>query len=155
MSQLAVSDDYSLAQRIEKVKLVTMRIQGQLFGIPVEKVQDVLRAQRVARIPLAPPEIFGSINLRGRIVTVLDMRKRLGLPPREEGNPSMFVVVEHKNEHYSLMVDAVGDVVDIPEADIQSIPPNLDSQWHDIATGIWRTKDDLLVVVDVASVIRL
>lgn len=155
MSQFAFSDDVVHAQRGGKVKLVTMRIQGQLFGIPVDKVQDVLRAQKVARVPLAPPEIFGSINLRGRIVTVLNMRKRLGLPPREDDAASMFVVVEHQNEHYSLMVDAVGDVVDIPESDIQSTPPNLDSQWRDIATGIWRTKDDLLVVVDVARVIQL
>lgn len=155
MLQSAIVDDSSSSQHVNKVKLVTMRIQGQLFGISVEHVQDVLRAQKVARIPLAPPEVSGSINLRGRIVTVLDMRRRLGLPPREAGQPSMFVVVEHRHQHYSLVVDAVGEVVDIPAADIRPMPPNMDSQWHDIATGIWRSQEDLLVVVDVASVIKL
>src|SRR5688572_10895735 len=91
--------------------LVTMRVDNQLFGIPVQHVRDVLKEQRVARIPLAAPEIAGSINLCGRIVTVINLRERLKLGPKQDSKPHMFVVVERQNELYSLMVDSVGDVM--------------------------------------------
>src|SRR3954468_19887091 len=76
---------------------VTMSIGGQLFGIPVLKVQDVLGTQIITRVPLAPIEVAGSLNLRGRIVTAVDVRLRLGLPKRENGKTAMSVVVEHEN----------------------------------------------------------
>src|SRR5215813_314004 len=84
---------------------VTMSIADQLFGIPVLKVQDVLGPQTITRVPLAPPEVAGSLNLRGRIVTAIDVRLRLGLEPRANQKPSMSVVVEHDGELYSVLVD--------------------------------------------------
>ena len=82
---------------------VTFTIADQLFGIPVLKVQDVLSSHNITRIPLAPPEIAGSLNLRGRIVTAMDVRLRLGLPPRDR-KASMSIVAEHDGELYSLQV---------------------------------------------------
>src|SRR5437773_6806042 len=90
---------------------VTMTIAEQLFGIPVLQVQDVLGPQRITRIPLAPPEVAGSLNLRGRIVTAIDLRTRLGLPQLTDGKPRMSIVVDHGGELYSLMVDQVGEVL--------------------------------------------
>ena len=92
-------------------EFVTFTIADQLFGIPVLKVQDVLSSYQITRIPLAPPEVMGSLHLRGRVVTAIDMRARLGLPARTDGGDSMSIVAEHEGELYSLVVDAVGEVL--------------------------------------------
>lgn len=128
--------------------LVTMRVNGQLFGVPVQHVRDVLREQKMTKVPLAPKEIAGSINLRGRIVTVINVRARLRLPEKSDGERQMFVVVERHNELYSLMVDDVGDVMNIPHTQIEKTPANMGSGWKEVASGIHRLDDELLVVID-------
>src|SRR5689334_21135697 len=95
---------------------VSIVIGDQLFGIPVLQVQDVLGPQRITRIPLAPPEVAGSLNLRGRIVTAIDIRTRLGLPELADGKKRMSIVVDLGGELYSLMVDSVGEVLSLTEA---------------------------------------
>ncbi len=135
--------------------LVTVRIGGQLFGIPVEHVQDVLRAQNVARIPLAPEEVAGAINLRGRIVTVIDGRKRLRLPPSETEKSPMFVVIEYQGELYSMVVDSVGEVMNIPTAQFESVPANLQGNWREVADGICRLQRELLVIIDIKTLFSL
>lgn len=127
---------------------VTFIIADQLFGIPVLKVQDVLSAHNITRIPLAPPEIAGSLNLRGRIVTAMDVRLRLGLPPREKRS-NMSIVAEHEGELYSLMVDSVGEVLALKGADWERNPPTLDPKFRDYSLGIYRLDEKLLVVLDV------
>ena len=133
---------------------VSMTIAGQLFGIPVLTVQDVLGPQRITRTPLAPPEVAGSLNLRGRIVTALDVRLRLGLPPRPEAERAMSVVVDHRGELFSLMVDSVGEVLSLRAADYERNPPTLDPRWRDFSQGVYRLKGMLLVVLDVAQLLR-
>lgn len=138
---------------------VTMCIDRQMFGIEVKHVRDVLRQQRIIPIPLAPPEIAGSLNLRGRIVTVINLRQRLSLPPRDkmpDGNaaPSTFVVVDHKGDLYSLMVDSVGEVLTASSAKIEKIPTNLNSSWKEIASGIYKLDGELLVLVNVQSLLK-
>ncbi len=137
----------------ETQDFVTFLIAGQLFGIPVLKVQDVLSAHRITRIPLAPPEIAGSLNLRGRIVTALDVRRRLGLPERENQDECMSIVVEHDNELYSLRVDSVGEVLALSGADFERNPPTLDACFREYSDGIYRLDDKLLVVLDVTSLL--
>jgi purine-binding chemotaxis protein CheW len=127
---------------------VTFIIADQLFGIPVLKVQDVLSAHNITRIPLAPPEIAGSLNLRGRIVTAMDVRLRLGLPAREQRS-NMSIVAEHEGELYSLMVDSVGEVLALKGADWERNPPTLDPKFRDYSLGIYRLDGKLLVVLDV------
>ena len=85
----------------ESSDFVTMFVAGQMFGIPVLQVQDVLGEQKITRVPLAPKEVAGSLNLRGRIVTAFDVRTRLGLPPRDKSATNMSVVVDHGGEFYS------------------------------------------------------
>jgi len=129
---------------------VTMFIEGQLFGIPVLVVQDVLGPQRITRIPLAPPEVSGSLNLRGRIVTAIDVRTRLRLPKKKaETGEGMSVVVDMKGELYSLRVDQVGEVLSLPAAKFERNPPTLDPLWREFSTGIYRLDEKLLVVLDV------
>lgn len=134
---------------------VTMTVAGQLFGIPVLFVQDVLGPQRLTRIPLAPPEVAGSLNLRGRIVTAIDVRTRLGLPPRTDDSRGMSVVVDFQGELYSLQIDQVGEVLSLSPDGFESNPPTLDPRWRDISRGIYRLKEQLLVVIDVTQLLNL
>lgn len=133
---------------------VTMSIGGQLFGIPVLKVQDVLGSQTITRVPLAPVEVAGSLNLRGRIVTAVDVRLRLGLPKRENDKGAMSVVVEHENELYSLLVDSVGEVLSLESRDYQRNPPTLNPRLREFSDGIYRLNDSLLVVLSVSSLLN-
>jgi len=134
---------------------VTMTIAGQLFGIPVLQVQDVLGPQRLTRVPLAPVEVAGSLNLRGRIVTAIDVRTRLGLPPRQADDKGMSVVVDLNGELYSLLIDQVGEVLTLNGQDFEANPPTLDPRWRDVSRGIYRLKEQLLVVIDVAELLNL
>jgi purine-binding chemotaxis protein CheW len=153
-AQLVITETNALVAAGDQM-LVTMRVDGQLFGIPVLHVRDVFKEQRVASIPLAPPEILGSINLRGRIVTVIDLRVRLRLKARENNAPHMFVTVEHKNEYYCLMVDSVGEVLTIAGAKIEKAPSNLTENWREVASGVSRLEQELLVVIDIDTLFTL
>lgn len=155
MTQVASKAMANPADAADGPMFVTMYIDSQMFGIEVRHVRDVLRAQTVTPIPLAPPEVAGSLNLRGRIVTVIDLRKRLKLPPGAEGAASNFVVVELKGELYSLMVDGVGEVLTSTQSKIGHVPPNISLHWKDIATGIYKLDNELLVLVDVQSLINV
>lgn len=130
-------------------EFVTVVIGGQLFGIPVLAVQDVLGPQKITRVPLAPPEIAGALNLRGRIVTAVDVRRRLNLPPRPAEDEGMSVVVEHKGEAYSLLIDSVGEVLSVPLAAFERNPATLNSRWREVSGGVFRLEGKLLVVLEV------
>lgn len=134
-------------------EFVSITVAEQLFGIPVLQVQDVLGPQRITRIPLAPPEVAGSLNLRGRIVTAIDLRTRLRLPPLPEGQSGMSVVVDHGGELYSVMVDAVGEVLTLDTGMAERNPATLDPIWRDVSGGIFRLDKTLLIVLDVARVL--
>ena len=134
---------------------VTLTVADQLCGVPVESVRDVLGEQAITRIPLAPPEIAGSLNLRGRIVTAIDLRKRLGLPQAPEGKPLMSVVAEQGSELYALLVDQVSEVLSLPEESFERNPPTLPPLWAEHAEGIYRLEDRLMVVLDVGKLLAL
>jgi len=134
---------------------VTMTIADQLFGVPVLSVQDVLGPQKITRIPLAPPEVAGALNLRGRIVTAIDVRTRLGLDPRSAENKGMSIVVEHGGEHYSLMVDSVGEVLSLPPEAFERNLSTLDARWREVSAGIYRLDGQLLVVLEVDRVLNI
>ena len=134
-------------------ELVSLTVADQLFGIPVLQVQDVLGPQRITRIPLAPPEVAGSLNLRGRIVTAIDLRTRLGLPPQPEAQKGMSVVVDHEGELYSILVDGVGEVLKLNASAAERSPPTLDGTWRDVSGGVYRLEKTLLIVLNVARVL--
>lgn len=143
------------ADNSNKKQFVTMEVGGQLFGIPVLSVHDVLRPQKITKIPLASPNILGAINLRGRIVTVIDMRKRLGLPVIENGKKVMQVVVDYRDEQYSLVVDSVGEVMSLPIEDFENTPPNLSDSWKSVALGVYRLKGKILIVLDIENTLKI
>lgn len=133
-------------------QFVTMRVDGQLLGISVMGVRDVLRKQRIANVPLTPDVIAGSLNLRGRIVTAIDMRVRLGHPACEDYVTMLNVVVEYKAELYSLLVDSVGDVMSLPLNKFEKVPTNLEASWRDLSAGVFKLDKELLVILDVERV---
>ncbi len=143
-----------LAKR-DHADFVTLTLHGQLFGIPVLSVQDILGPQRITRIPLSPPEVAGALNLRGRIVTAIDVRRRLGLPSRPEGEEGMAVVVEHDKELYSLLIDSVGEVLSLPSSAYERNPMTLDETWREISVGMYRLKEGLMVVLDVDRLLTI
>ncbi len=154
MMSMAVSTNSGVVSA-EASQYVTITVADQIFGIPVLLVRDVLRAQKLTPIPLATSEVAGTLNLRGRIVTAIDVRRRLGLPPRPETEPGMSVVVEHHGEPYSLMVDNVGEVLTLSTQTYERNPATLAPQWREISAGIYRLDDCLLVVVDVDRLLDL
>src|ERR1700744_751118 len=133
--------------------LVTLSVADQLCGVPVLWVRDVLGGQSITRIPLAPPEIAGSLNLRGRIVTAIDLRTRLGLPKRTDGGESMSVVVDQDGESYSLLVDNVGEVLSLSAATLERHPATLDARWREVSVGLHRLDGSLLILLDVGRML--
>ena len=135
---------------------VTMSVHGQLCGIPVLNVRDVIASPDMAPIPMAPPEVAGSLNLRGRIVTAIDLRRRLRLPDtRSDGRVTMSVVVEQQGELYSLIVDSVREVVELDADNLEPNPPTLGAAWRDVSAGIYRLQSDLLVVLNTERVLAV
>ncbi len=116
-------------------------------------VRDEVSPQIITRIHLASPESAGSLNLRGRIVTAINMRTRLGLPADGFVERAMAVVVEHDDEPFSLLVDEVGEVLSLPIGQRQAVPATLDARWRDVSQGIYRLDDRLLLVLSVTSVL--
>jgi purine-binding chemotaxis protein CheW len=134
---------------------VTAVIGGQLFGLPILRVQDVFAPERLTKVPLAPAEIAGVLNLRGRIVTLIDMRRRLGLGQRENDSPAMAVGVESRGESYGLLIDSVGEVLKLDDAAREANPINLDQRLARVSAGIYRLDGQLLIVVDVDRVLDI
>jgi len=140
-------------QAVTEIEFVTAWIAGQLFGIPITRVHDVFEAERITHVPLAPPEISGVLNLRGRVVTALDMRKRLGLPPREDAKKQMAIGIDHEGEAYGLLVDSMGEVLKLAADALDTVPINLQKDWAAISAGIYRLEDRLMMVLDVDRIL--
>ncbi len=153
-SASAKHPERELASGQAKQDFVTVSIESQLFGIPVLMVQDILSPQKITPVPLAPPAIEGSLNLRGRIVTAVNVRTKLGLPPSEKKTNPMNVVVESGGELYSLMVDSVGEVLSLPDDQFEANPATLDEVWREVSLGIYRLDGQLLVVLNVSALLE-
>lgn len=134
---------------------VTLMVGEQLCGVPVLGVRDILSEQAITRVPLAGPEIAGSLNLRGRIVTAIDVRRRLDLPPPPAGSARMSVVAEQNGELYALLVDQVAEVMRLNDREFEPNPPTLPAVWAAHSKGVYRLDGRLLVVLDVARLLAL
>ena len=144
-----------LAADDEEHAFVTLTVADQLCGVPVLGVRDILGEHKITRIPLAPSEIAGSLNLRGRIVTAVDLRRRLHLPEPAPGTPRMSVVAEQGGELYALLVDQVSEVMSLKASSFERNPPTLPPEWAQFSSGIYRLDNRLLVVLDVAKLLAL
>ncbi len=127
----------------------TFLLDGHLFGVAVSSVQEVLKEQEVTPVPLAPKEVSGLINLRGQIVTTLDLRARLGLPRREAGARSVSVVVRAADGGpVSLVVDKIGDVLEADESALEAPPDTVPHELRELVQGICKLDDQLMLLLD-------
>lgn len=133
---------------------VSVLVGGQLFGLPIDRVRDVFKVQTMTAVPLAPPEIAGLINLRGRIATAIDLRRRLGLPAAETAD-LMAVGIEARGESYGLIVEGVGEVMRLGPQTRDENPIHMSGPWAALSRCVHRLDDTLLVVLDVEAVLDL
>ena len=140
---------------VNKNDYVTIWLDGQICGIPVLEVQDVLSKQVITKVPQAPAAVAGVLNLRGQIVTAINLRKRLNLSEREDDAQEMNVVVEYENEPYSLIIDKVGDVLSLSEDAFEKNPVTLEACWQSVSNGIFRLETELLVLLDIEKILTL
>lgn len=133
----------------------TFVVDQLLFGVEVEKVQEVIRYQQMTRVPLAPSVVKGLINLRGQIVTAVDLRRRLGLHERAAGDLPMNVVVRHEDGAVSLLVDEIGDVLEVDEEAFELPPGTLSGESRPLIRGVYKLKDRLLIALDTDKMLNL
>jgi purine-binding chemotaxis protein CheW len=136
-------------------RFATFRVDRLLFGVHVADVQEVLRPQTMTRVPLAPAVISGLINLRGQIVTAFDMRQRLKLAQRDGDAAAMNIVVRADEEPLSLLVDEIGDVIDVAADAFERRPNNLDGAVKELIGGVYKLQDRLMLVLDINAMIAL
>jgi purine-binding chemotaxis protein CheW len=134
---------------------VTAMIGGQLFGMPISRVQDVFIPELMTRVPLASSDVAGVLNLRGRIVTAIDMRARLGLPKNADGKPPMAVGVDLRGESYGLLIDSIGEVLKLSDESREVNPVNLDPRMAKMSAGVHRLDGQLMVVLDVDRILEI
>jgi len=152
---MTTNDSGSAAGNAQDTEYVTVMIDGQLFGLPISRVQDVFMPDRLTRVPLASSEIAGVLNLRGRIVTAIDLRRRLGLPPRSGERPPMAVGIELRGESYGLLIDSVGEVMKLADSTQEANPVNLDAKLAAVSAGVHRLDGQLLVILNVDRVLDM
>lgn len=134
---------------------LTAKIGDQLFGLPVFYLRDIFKHQEITPIPLAPKDVLGSINLRGRIVTVIDLRRRFNIPINPKTKLGMNIAVEYGSELFSLVVDSVGDVMYLSPDKFESLPPTLERKWQTIASGVCQLNEALLISLNMDKLLNL
>jgi purine-binding chemotaxis protein CheW len=146
----ATAEAESASYDADEREFVTVFIGGHMFGVAVSAIHDVFSPQAITPVPLAVPEVAGVLNLRGRIVTAIDARARLGLPPAQEGGKHrMAVGIEKGGESYGLVIDKVGEVLKLGAKDFEPNPCNLDPRWRQVVEGVYRLPERLLIVLDI------
>jgi purine-binding chemotaxis protein CheW len=139
----------------QRRQLCTFFLENLFFGVEVEKVQEVIRYQEMTHIPLAPGVIAGLINLRGQIVTAIDLRRQLELPPRSGEQLPMNVVIRHEDGPISLLVDEIGDVVEVEEDSFENSPDTLEARRREFLRGVYKLKQNLLLLLDTEKAVSV
>lgn len=134
-------------------RLVTFTLEGRSYGVDVTAVQEVLRGLPRTRIPLAPSALAGLINLRGQVLTAIDLREQLGLRPRPADQDPMLVVIRLSGEPLALLVDSIGAVVDVERDQFEPPPDTLSGSTRDLILGAYKLPDRLLLALDVARAV--
>jgi purine-binding chemotaxis protein CheW len=136
-------------------QLATFYLDGQLFGVEVSQVQEVIRYQEMTPVPQAPAVVAGLINLRGQIVTALDLRRRLKLPERAADRLPMNVVVRTDDEAVSLLVDEIGDVLEVAQDAFERPPETLIGEARELIRGAYKLENRLLLVLNMEKIVSL
>ena len=136
-------------------QLCTFYLDHLFFGVEVRKVQEIIRHQEMTRVPLAPPAVRGRINLRGQIVTAIDLRRRLGLHDRPADQLPLNVVIQTDDGAVSLLVDEIGDVLQVSEALFERPPETLRGPARELIRGAYKLKDRLLLILDAERIVNV
>ncbi|WP_414476008.1 chemotaxis protein CheW [Microvirga sp. M2] len=152
LATVAASDDSP--SLLGSMEYPTVMVAGQMLGLPIHRVHDVFVASEIASVPLGSPEIAGLLNLRGRVVTAISLRRRLGLPDALASERRMAVGLEHKGEAYGLLVDDVGEVLKLDPALMQPNPVHLSPRWAKLSQGVYQLEGRLLIVLDVDAALN-
>jgi purine-binding chemotaxis protein CheW len=136
-------------------QLSTFSVNGHLFGVEVAVVQEVIRYQPMTRVPLAPAALAGLINLRGQVITAVDLRRRLGFPERAAGELAMDVIVRTSDGLVSLLVDRIGDVVEVAQEAFEEPPETLAGIARELIRGAYKLDHALLLLLDVQGAVDL
>jgi purine-binding chemotaxis protein CheW len=128
---------------------------GHCFGVEVLRVQEVIRHQEMTRVPLAPAVVRGLINLRGQIVTAIDLRRRLEMPDRSDSEPPVNVVIQTDDGAVSLLVDEIGDVLEVPEEAFERPPEALRGTARELIRGAYKLDGRLLLILDTDRTVNL
>jgi len=147
----------SRGAEVAELQFCTFYVEGLCFGIGVREVQEVIRYQEMTRVPLAAPVVRGLINLRGQIVTAIDLRRRLGLPDRGDSGEHlpMNLVVRTDDGVVSLLVDEIGEVVEVDEDSFERPPPTLSGVARELVRGVYKREGSLLLVLDTARAVSV
>ena len=135
-------------------KFVTVRVNNQIVAVSALSVEDVLLPQKITPVPLVSSDIVGLLNLRGRVVTAIDLRVKLGMSPAEGRMNNKSIVIEYQDNLYSFVVDEVTGVCDIPTAEIEHLPDNLSESWKEYCIGIYKLKKELMVILNIESLLH-
>jgi purine-binding chemotaxis protein CheW len=133
----------------------TFFVDGQFFGVPVQHVQEVIRYQKMTRVPLVPRVIRGLINLRGQIVVAIDLRRRLGAPDRSSDELPMNVVVRSADGAVSLLVDEIGDVLEVQDDSFEPPPETLEAVSRELVLGVHKLPQHLLLILDTEKAVNI
>lgn len=137
-----------------RIQVLSVFLDEQVFGIPIPRIQDVLRPLQLTAVPLAPAYIEGVSNLRGRIVTAISLRRRIYEGGACAAQECMNVVLENNGELYSILVDRVGDVLMIDAADVEEPPATLNAVWRDFSQGVCQLDNAIMIILDADRVVQ-
>lgn len=155
MAPMTAQDSPASVQDANAFDYVTIILADQMFGLPIRRVHDVFLTNNITTVPLAPPQIVGLLNLRGRVVTAISLRQRLGMPPAEARETGQMALgIEDSVEAYALIVDKIGEVLKLDASTLETNPVHLDPAWAQVSSGIHRLEDRILVILDVDAVLN-
>ncbi len=139
----------------QSIQILITHIENHAFGINLANIRDILFDQMITPIPLSKPDVMGAINLRGNIVTVINMRKRLGLPDFPKDYRKTHVIIEYKEELFDLALDKVGEVITLDQNLVQPTPIIVDAAWQKLMNGIVKQKDSVLSLLNTDPIVSL
>jgi purine-binding chemotaxis protein CheW len=155
MAPMTAPDAPAALQDANAFDYVTIILADQLFGLPIRRVHDVFLTNSITAVPLAPPQIVGLLNLRGRVVTAISLRQRLGMPPAAPSETGQMALgIEDSVEAYALIVDKIGEVLKLDASTLEANPVHLDPAWAQVSSGIHRLDGRIMVILDVDAVLN-
>ncbi|MCC6027526.1 MAG: chemotaxis protein CheW [Archaeoglobus sp.] len=139
----------------ETVQVIVFRLGEERYGVDISQVREIIRPSQITRIPNAPDFVEGVINLRGQITTIVNLRKRFGMPPKPIDNDTRIIVVEHNNAIIGMMVDTVNEVKYLPQKDIEALPSIITAREEArFLKGVGKLPDGLLILIDLNKVLN-